>query len=175
MSEKDWIVFLEQEKVFLNFLTDNYESMFDGDTINHFDIYTADWGLDQDDIDILKEQYGTEIQKELIGWISQEMKTSALFDQNNWRPFRDSYLIVTMREGYRKLFIYKNFCFQLCIDDECEEECVICSQTHIYHAIHFGLIFHGWLSNEHNKVLPKKQITILSDYSYPEDLWLHRR
>lgn len=56
---------------------------------------------------------------ELIPWIKNEHKENRLFDKTLWKPFRDHYHLHEMYYGYRRLFKYKHYYFQLVMETGC--------------------------------------------------------
>jgi hypothetical protein len=142
---------IEGNKSF-DYMIHNFDKMFDGTTIKHFDIRyaTSDCMIYYDDI---KVKYLDEIQSDLIQWIKEEHGTRRLQDLSNWKPFRDTFDFLDIYLGYNKLFLYKGYYFQLALEHRCEE-CKYCVESNL---IHFELALYGW-GNE--MIEPDKRYTV---------------
>jgi len=129
-EEPCWDRFLIEGDESFDFMRHNFESMFDGESrIKQFEIrydvsckgYTTD--------EIYKE-HGKDIEQELISWIRAEYESNRLFDKEKWKPFRDYYLFTHMYLGYRNIFQYKQYIFQLAVDWYCTTDgCVYCKDS----------------------------------------------
>lgn len=125
----------------------NFENMFDGDTIKHFDMrhatsYTLYCYED------VNEKLNHEIQIPLIEWIKKEYENNRLFEVSNWRAFRVVHEYNDIYTGYNKLFKYKQYYFQLVIEDHwCDSfECRYCPKES--NRIHFEVALFGWKEND---------------------------
>jgi hypothetical protein len=138
-----WEKLVKEGEVLFDYMIHNFETMFDGEfKIKHFDIEIGFIGLTSYAEEI-KEMYNDDIQKELIQWIKNEKRENALFQNHNWKPFRDPDLLLYMFLGYKKLFQYKEYVFQLSIITDCDLE--ICDYCKIKeNSIHFCLTLYGW-------------------------------
>ena len=94
------------------YMIHNYDTMFDGDYIKHFDVWYTSHMMEGYYDEAIKECGKNNIKAELIPWIRKEFETNNLFNSENWRPERD-YDYCDMYLGYRKLFVYKQYYFQL--------------------------------------------------------------
>jgi hypothetical protein len=168
--DTSWDRFLVEGGVLFKYMTKNYQDMFDGDIIKHFSIRNegcVDIGSDE-----LIKEHGPEIEKELVVWIRNEIEKKTLFDNNNWKPFRDKYTITDMYLGYKRLFQFKHYFLQLAIDecaDECED-CNYCLTDDI--KTHFQLVLFGWKVNENDTFIePYTNFPIMPDNIMPEKFW----
>ncbi len=169
-----WERFLKEGDILFNYMINNFEDMFDGDTIKHFDIRYGVYEV----IDFIKEmaqidkiKWCNEIQNELIKWIRNEYNNNRLLNKNNWKPCRDVYHIVNMYLGYNKLFQYKQYYFQLAVDSDlldCMEDCKYCNNNES--TIHFELALYGW-KDYNSSILQPDNIIILSDNMMPYEYW----
>lgn len=152
----------------------NFNEMFDGESkIKHFDIGISTIGLDcyADDI---KEKYNDEIQKELILWIKKEVDANKLFQEKNWKPFRDPWLLTDMFLGYKKMFRYDKYYLQLSLLIDCELDYDICTYCNTDgDRTHFALTLHGWKDDEDVKLQPYNYYNILDDNLVPESVWMY--
>jgi hypothetical protein len=160
---------IEGNKLF-DYMTQNFESFFNGETVKHFNIipglYTS-FGHTDD----ITEKYGEDIQKELIIWIKNELTNNNFFVKKDWKPFRDPSMYSCIYLGYRKLFTYRQYYFQVAVEPECSDrsKCIYCIQNE--NPIHFELVYYGYKEKEeNNKLQPFGYITVLNN-NVPEDFW----
>jgi len=160
--------FIEKGNILLDFMIHNFKDMIDGENnLKHFHICQGLYGLSQY-IDMISDIQC--LQLDLISWIKHEYMNGMLFQNKNWKPFRDPDLILCMFLGYRRLFVYKQYYFQLAILDSCEcDDCKYCKIHKKY--IHFSLALYGWKKECDEKLLPDKLLNILPDNLIPEWFW----
>jgi hypothetical protein len=167
--------FLAQGNEMFEYMTRNYKSMFDGDSIlRHFDIRYGTYSVIGYEKEIRKK-YNDDIQKELIAWIQTEFKSGRLFDKSLWKPVRDAYDISDMFFGYTYFFQYKEYYFQLALYYECLN-CKYCKYCDIDNetdepTIHFELALYGWKNENSDTLQPANKICILHDNRVPESFW----
>lgn len=155
--------------------------MFDNDKIKHFEIIDGVYRHIKD-TEEMTEEYSDEIQKELIPWIRKEFEEKKLFDKTLWKPFRDQSCLSHMYYGYRRLFNYKEYIFQLAMQSYCElDECKYCNHTKDnYFSIccenskHFCLALYGWKEEDSNILQPYKDNIIPNDNIMPEIHWIRQ-
>jgi len=165
-----WKRFVEEGDILYNHMIDNFNIMIDGSSIKHFDIVFGPLSM-IGYVDDIKEKYFYDIQKNIITWIYKEQKN--IFDYNNWIPFRDQDAMVDMFLGYRKLFQFKQYIFQLTMHSECDnEECNNCKIGESRITKHFGLALYGWLENN---ILQPDEIFTLQDNIMPDKYWYWER
>ena len=105
--------------------------------------------------------YNDDIQKELIQWIQKEVEEQRFFQKENWKPFHDPFHIHLMYLGYRKIFQYKNFYFQLAMEFECYvENCKYCEDKESYYR--FSLMFYE---------TKKPELIEANNYMMPQSDW----
>lgn len=165
-----WGEFLKEGEGLFQYMIHNYDDMFDDGRIKHFDIWYATWWMQSHYKDV-KALCGKEIQTELVPWIHHEFESKRLFDSSHWKPFRDGDTLIYMSLGYKKLFVYKNYYFQLQIEATCSD-CVHCESKD--NPIHFDLGLYGWKDEHSDKVLPYNDVIILSDNMMPERDWIRK-
>lgn len=164
-----WERFLKEGDELFNYMVNNFEKMFENDThIRHYRVREGIYS-NVSEIDIIEKLYNNDIEKECIEFIRNELKNKLLFDKLNWKPFRDSYYLSEMYFGYKKLFKFKQYYFQLGIEDECENSnCKYCINIRIPH---FVAALYGWKDNMSNKLQPYKYVEIPKDNIIPEWDW----
>jgi hypothetical protein len=168
-----WDEFLMEGDMLFNYMKDNFETMFDGDTsIKHFNIRGGIYQLLEEAEDVFQEtiklKYGNDIQTKLICWIKDELKSNRLFEKTLWKPFRNQELLTHMYFGYRQMFQYNQYYFQLALERKCGE-CEYCETEES--TIHFDLAIWGWKDESCETLLPYKEVTIVSDNRMPERYW----
>lgn len=172
MNQREWQKKVEEAERSYNYMITNYKNMFDGDIIKHFDIrYVSNlaWGRADD----LKDECGDDIHKEALQWIRNEHESGRrLFGRINWKPFLDNWTFNDVYLGYRKLFIYKNYYFQLGVtygmyDDE--PDCKYCKNRD--NVTHFELRLYGWKDEKSEMIQPGNKFTSIPDNLMPELDW----
>jgi hypothetical protein len=141
-----WNEFLEEGDELYTFMVNNFENMFDGESIiKHFDIRRFYFSEVNTAVDMLDDEEYTDIQKELSTWVKKEKQEGRLFDKTLWKPFRD-FDLIEMYNGYRKLFQYKHYYFQLGMETVCMiKDCPYCDPEEDETASkHFVLEIYGW-------------------------------
>jgi len=152
-----------------------YNDMLEGDTVvRHFYIRTA--GYREQNPSVINELYQTQrefIQKELVPWIRKEHANHLLFSPINWKPVRDWYLPMNcMYMGYRKVFPYRQYYFQLALDDYiCDHECSYCNGTEGRRHACFQLALLGWKDDNDENMIPYQELNIPSNNLIPYSLW----
>jgi hypothetical protein len=170
-----WDRFLKEGEELFNYMIHNFDDMFDGNKIKHFDIryeYIYDEGTQE-----IKERYGEDIQKELIPWIKKEFESNELINSTSWKPFRDQYTLSDMYFGYRKLFQFKHYYFQLAMESECDlDDCKYCinDTNKIIFSPHFCLALYGWKDESSDILQPYNKVKIPLDNIMPESDWVYQ-
>ncbi len=164
-----WERFLKEGDILFNYMINNFEDMFDGDTIKHFDIKYQnihDYGTIE-----IKTNYNIYIQLDLIIWIRNEINCNNLFNNNNWKPFRDNYHLTSMYLGYKYLFKFKQYYFQLIIESDCNyyNNCIYCININ-KNTIHFELVLYGWKDDDSSILKPYNRIVLYNNIM-PEIDW----
>ena len=165
----NWDKFLKEGDGLFVWMTQNYETMIDGDKIKHFDIrYGTYLVMDEEEEIKVKLLYGDEIQKEIIPWIKNEYESGRLFEKTNWKPFRDQYLLTHMYFGYKYTFKFKNYYLQIALDSACGI-CEYCKKS--MSRIHFELALYGWKEDNKEKIQPDNEVILPTDNIMPEWYW----
>jgi hypothetical protein len=169
MRKNSYNEVIKKEDEILNSMTIHFQSMFDGNFIKHFEIRyegTCDLGSQE-----IIDKYGLSIQKELIPWIYREYKENRLFNKTNWKLFHDKYNYSFIFLGYKILFNFEKYYFQLGIEEECDtNNCKYCQNNE--NELHFQLIICGWKENENDIFLkPYTNFPILPNNIMPELYW----
>jgi hypothetical protein len=171
-----WDEFLEEGEQLHNYMINNFDNMFDENKIKHFSIrddYYANINYGKN----IMIEYNKDIQIELIPWIRKEFKEGRLFNKEFWKPFRD-YNLVDMFYGYKYLFQYKHYYFQLAMETYCElyydepYPCKYCDNLNEDDiSPHFCLELYGWIDNKYDKLQPWNRILIPENNIIPETYW----
>jgi hypothetical protein len=173
-----WDRFLVEGDALYTILTTNFDSLFDGNKIKHFYLIDGIYRSIKDTAEMTNEM-GDDIQKDLVPWIKNELKEGRLFDKTLWRPFRDNNAVITMYHGYKKLFKYKEYIFQLAMETDCIADiCEYCNPTDDLtqwrpseNGQHFSLSLYGWIDDNSNMLKPYDQVMIPEDYMMPDIHW----
>jgi hypothetical protein len=172
-SDDSWEEIVKENRKLFDYMTINFESMFDGDSIvKHFEIRfegTCDLGSQE-----IMEKHGTNIQKKLNPWIRKEYVEHRLFATEYWKPFCDKYNYKYTYLGYKHLFNFEKYYFQLGIEEQCAiEDCKYCQNNE--NEIHFQLIICGWKENNKDTTLkPYRNFPILPNNIMPEYHWIRK-
>jgi hypothetical protein len=163
-----WERFLKEGDELFNYMTNHFKDMFDGDIPKHFNIRFENVS-DLGSIEV-KEKYGNEIQNEFIPWIQKEFIDNQLFKKTFWKPFRDKYTFIDMYLGYRILFPFREYYFQLAIDSYCSiHNCIYCSND--IDSIHFELVLYGWKEDGSEMLQPDNDAIVYPDNIMPDLYW----
>ncbi len=174
-----WSKFLLQADELYNYMINNFDTMFEVNSIiKHFEIREG-YYLYITDLEELTSTYGEDIQKNLIPWIKKEKEENRLFDKTLWKPFRDQEYLSFMYYGYRKLFQYKHYYFQLVMESECiDENCKYCiaactvNPSSIVLNQHFGLALYGWKAKDSDMLQQNTDVKIQDDNMMAERHWI---
>ncbi len=163
-----WDQFIDDGKKHYNYMINNYSNLINDSNISHLSLQP---GLCRfiHEHKIIQAEYLLEIEKELINWITIEYNNGNLFNEQLWKPFRDCIYLAEMKLGYKKIFKFKHYCFQLTLEKECEDDCKTCGG--IYTGIHFNLSFYGWLNEDSKYIQPENKFQISDDCMIPEGYW----
>jgi hypothetical protein len=163
-----WDEFLEEGEILYNYMINNFEKMFDGDNIKYFSIINGIY-RNIKDTDKMTEEYGNKIEKKLIPWIKQEFEEGRLFNKELWKPFRNQSNLVDMYYGYKILFQYEEYYFQLAIEDYCDFDE---NDKRIDDRACFLLALYGWKNNNSNMLQPYNDSIIPFDNTMPNEHWV---
>jgi hypothetical protein len=163
---REWEECIKEGESLYQYMVEHFEEMFNGNEIKHFSIWYATWWM-QSYYHNVQEKYRKEIQEELITWIRKEKEIGHLEESLFWKPFRDSDSFCDIYQGYKKLFLYQNYYFQLIIQSECGE-CVYCEKGE--NQIHFELALYGW-KDDSDLVQPYNELIIGTDMLMPSKSW----
>jgi len=168
-----WEEFLEEGNELYNYMINNFNDMIDDKTIRHFEVEHGPYDMISHVADI-KKKYFYDIQKELIPWIKKEA-SEGLFEYDNWMPFRDSDVLTIMFLGYRKMFYFKQYIFQLTMRLVCDTRtCEHCKLVDSISTIHFRVALYGW-KDDNNKIQPEDLFIPLEGNIMPDSYWYYER
>jgi hypothetical protein len=170
-----WDKFIIKGDALYNTLISRFDLFFDGNRIKHLTIIDGLYPYIKDTTEMTNTMTD-DIEKELFPWIMNEYKEGRLFDKTLWRPFRNYIMPVTIYHAYKKLFKYKEYIFQVAVEEYCElDECAYCSPEYIIRkdedSPHFSLALYGWREDNSNILKPYNKIEIPDDDMMPAIQW----
>ena len=163
---REWEECIKEGESLYQYMMEHFEEMFDANEIKHFSIWYATWWM-QSYYHYVQEKYRKEIQDELILWIRKEKEIGHLEESLFWKPFYDTSEFRFIYQGYKKLFLYQNYYFQLIIQSECGE-CVSCEKGE--NQIHFELALYGW-KDDSERLQPYNDVIVGPDQMVPNTFW----
>jgi hypothetical protein len=176
-ADETYECYLPQGATLYKYMVDNFESMFDGGTVKHFCITEKHRRDYEDVIGELMYTHNEDIQKQLVHWIHNEYLIGNLTVENNWKPFCELEYETTYFMGYRKMFKYKQYYFQLALISYCDKydycdnlrNCIYCTQE--TNRNHFELNLYGWVDETNNKLQPDNWVVIPENNMMPRPYW----
>ena len=148
--------FIREGEELYQFLIYNFDTMFNEDnTLIFVDIrYFSD--SCQGYIKDIQKNYSDDIRKEFGLWLLHEKANGWLFDRANWQIYRNRDVCTDMYIGYRTLFVYKQYYFQVSYD-----------------FYFFVLGLYGWKDEYIEALQPDNLEVILSDRYISERNWYY--
>lgn len=166
-----WGEFVKEGNELYNYMLNNFNDMINEKSIRHFDVEIGTYNMTRY-IDDIKERYFYDIQKELIPWIKREFNNKELLEYNNWIPVRDPDVLTIMFLGYRKMFQFNKYIFQLTITSQCNNEtCENCKLGESIATNHFSTALYGWREENKVNIQPTDVYPLLQDNIIPDSLW----
>lgn len=168
-----WKAFLEKGDNLYVYMIHNYHNMFDGNNIKHFNLEELYQGGTLYGEDFFLE-YKNDIHSNVCLWIKNEFEEKELLNKMLWKPFHCSDNPNNMYYGYRKLFRYKNYYFQLSIGETCfADECIYCKRRNssMLDVIHFYLLLYGWVTDNSINLMPYHNLTLEENNLISEYYW----
>ena len=148
--------FIREGEELYRFLIENFDKMFNEDKTLIFVDIRYFFDSCQDYVEDIRKNYNDSIKKEFGLWLLQEKSSGRLFDRTNWQIYRNRDICTDMYIGYRTLFVYKQYYFQVSYD-----------------FYFFALGLYGW-KDEHKETLqPDNLELILSDLYISERNWYY--
>lgn len=163
-----WSEFLIKSDKLFNYMIHNYNFMINNNKLRHFEIMDYRDKIDRHDkkiLDDLNDNYLKSIEDKLIPWIETQHKSGQLFEKSNWKPFRDQEDFLTCVIGYKVLFQYDNYYFQLVMD----LAYVSLKGRNMYGYFQLSLI--GWKEDDKEKLQPDDKVIIPHDNIMPDWYW----
>ena len=136
-------------------MLEHVESMFNEDhTLLFVDIrYFSD--SCRDHVKDVTDTCGDDIIRAYSIWLLQE-KEKGLFNRDNWQIYRNRDEMTDMYIGYRTLFVYQQYYFQVSYD-----------------FYFFALGLYRWKDESCEALQPDQRFVILSDHIMPERDWYY--
>jgi len=169
MPGSEWLDLLTIGDQLFDYLYHNFHSLFDDQhNIKHFDIHPASVTMMRY-CDSICEQYVPKVHDAIIPWIREEYSSGRLTNKNLWKPFRIPYLYTSMYYGYRKLFMFDKYYFQLTLVSDGDTVDGTDTQW-----ICFEVALYGWKDEGVDTLQPLNKVSVLEDMMMPEYDWIRK-
>ena len=171
MSDSDWVSFEKEGEELYEYLTRHFECLFEPTgAIKYFDMRYTFYPT-YDYYEGVKKEIGKQVHKEIIPWIHEERRTGRLFDNRNWKPFRDQDVLTSMYYGYRPLFVFHDFFyFQLVIERIYRDT----ANRTIKPCIVLQVGLYGWKERGIEYIQPYDDLMIEADNMMPDRHWIQK-
>jgi hypothetical protein len=167
MPGSEWSDLLTEGNQLFEYLCRHYSDLFDQHgNIKDFDI-TPVSPIMMGYYEKVNEQYGKEIHTLIIPWIHEEYRSRRLTNSELWKPFRVPWDHNTMYYGYRKLFLFDKYYFQLTLVNDRDEINGILTKW-----VHFEAALYGWKNEGIDTLQPLNKVCVLADMMMPEENWI---
>lgn len=121
-----WEKYIEKGNELYQLMVETFEDAFDesGKIVDFriYHVYDATY-LEAEHLAI--DGWKDEIHERLLPWLHEEHRSGRLFQQKDWKPFRNPDNVVFTHYGYRKLFVYDR-------------------NLHEYDKYYLQLVLHDW-------------------------------
>jgi len=151
MTDSTWDRFLKEGDIIYDYIIHHFEDMFEscGTIIKQYDMRYMSY-LTSGYYERVNEEYGQQVHKDIIPWIREEHQSGRLFNKENWKPFRDQLNFTDMYYGYRKLFCFHEFFFQLAAAEVRQD----IPTGGLEKSINFQVALYGWTEKDNKYVKP---------------------
>ena len=153
-----WERFEQEADQAYSYLVANVDHMIKGKRVLHFSIQPSWNGSTIRYYEQIKQAHQKELEGLVILWVRQERDAGRLFIRENWKTYRHTLDHTASFIGYRGLFCFKEYVFQLSVDlYDWDDDCIDCLLTEPSEDIpHFeamvygrkGEVEEGWISDE---------------------------
>ena len=169
MTDGTWQRFLKEGDIIYEYFTTHFEDMFESTgEIKRFDMRYMSY-LTSGHYERVMEEYGEQVHKEIIQWIHEEHRSGRLFHKEHWKPFRDQLWFTSMYYGYRKLFCFQDYYFQLAV----EKMKYDLPEGGLETSFDFRVALYGWKEKGDIYLKPyAKDIVVEDDMMMPERHWI---
>jgi hypothetical protein len=166
MPGSEWSDLLIEGEELFDYLCHHFYDLFDkNNNIKDFNL-TPVTPLMMGYYENVNELYGKLIHDAIIPWIHEEYQSNRLITKELWKPFRVPWEHNIMYYGYRKLFIYDKYYFQLSLVNDSDEIDGILTRW-----VHFEVALYGWKVEGVDTLQPSNTVKILQDMMMPEENW----
>jgi hypothetical protein len=166
--EERYEEYLKESDVMFNYMIEQYEIIFENETIRDFYIYSGTGYISRINEE-LDDNHGPEIQKLLGKWIENERQNGDLFNKVNWKAFHYWFEHYSMYISYNKYFKYKQYYLKLALG-----KCYIEPHYNLKgnkYLVSFGLILDGWKEDQHEMLQPENRSVPAADDIIPDYYW----
>lgn len=155
----------EGDQLFEHLCQHFYELFDEQNNINHFDICPVS-PIMMGYYETVGEQIGKDVHDAIVPWIHEEYRSGRLTNKELWKPFRVPWQHNNMYHGYRKLFMYDKYYFQLALFND--RDMIDGTFTH---WVCFEAALYGWKEEGINTLQPLNSVSVLEDMMMPEENW----
>lgn len=148
--------FIVEGEELYQYMLEHFDHMFNEDhTLIFVDIrYFSDSCRDY--VKEVADSYRDHIIRAYSLWLLQEKECGRLFDKTHWQIYRNRDEMTDLYLGYRTLFVYQHYYFQVSYD-----------------FYFFALGLYGWKDESCEALQPDRRSIILSDHIIPEREWYY--
>ena len=159
MSVSLWTKHIKPSDYLFNYLYHHYHDLFDEENcIKHFDMRPATASM-MGHYETIHEQYGKDVHDAIVPWIHAEHRSGRLMNKENWKPFHEPDCYTSIYCGYRILFPFNKYLFQLALEGGGD-----CIGDKFTYWIAFQVALYGWKQDDLDEIIrPSHGVMDVSD------------
>ena len=163
-----WEELLGESDQLFDYLCHHFHDLFDEkNNIKHFDMRPSS-AIMMGYYEEVNEQYGSDVHDAIIPWIHEEYRNGRLTCKEYWKIYRVPYQYNSIYYGYRKLFLFDKYYFQLTLANDKNMIDGIFT-----HYVCFEVALYGWKNdNVELTSQPYNTVSILDDMMIPIKDWM---
>jgi hypothetical protein len=164
-----WDELLKEGDQLFDYLCRHFYNLFDhNNNILFFDMWPAT-NIMHGYYEKINKEYGKSIHDTIVPWIHEEYKSGRLTNKEHWKPFRIPYQYTLMVYGYRKLFMFDKYYFQLILSNDRDMIDEVFT-----HYVCFQVALYGWKSDGSEALDRSTHVPVSDDMLMPEKDWKRR-
>jgi hypothetical protein len=169
MSVSLWTKHIKPSDYLFHYLHEHYHDLFDEENrIKHFDMRPASASM-LGHYETIQELYGNDIHNAIVPWIHNEYLSGRLMNKDNWKPFHDPDCYSAIYNGYRILFSFNNYLFQLAMDNDGD-----CINNEFTYWTSFQVALYGWKQEDVDEIVRPSigVVDVSDDMTIPQHDWV---